>query len=421
MVLVAHSSPSLPFEGLSAATSLGSSDSVPSTSFLVPHYYLIKDLRQSECTQILFTQNINTGQRLVMKILRDYKDARYSLETISKRQQCQLKALERNKVYTLGGEVYIGLARIKDLDLSQSCILIDEIINNPTKGMLDSNAEYALVMHQLAEERRLDHILSEESRDALRKYIYLLAQYLSYIHTHFAAPLVANENGIHWGSHEQLQRKLVHNFEPLDLVLAISKNSRGNAYDLLKNRLTCLKNRLNHMFSQYKYKQYFEQRLLEHRIKRCHGDLKSPHIWITSPDEWREQEPWKDILILDAADFNPLYTNIDVLSDLALLAVDIQARTGIPLLADLLTENYLQITNQKDEASRGVLAFYLVEKAIVGAAMSIVYDNLPDLGWAFLETAEMRLKCLIESGNIATDLIEDLSNPARSLEDLPVT
>ena len=41
-----------------------------------------------------------------------------------------------------------------------------------------------------------------------------------------------------------------------------------------------------------------------------------------------------------------------------------------------------------------MLAYYLVEKAIVGAAISIVYDNLPDLGWAFLETAEMRLKYL---------------------------
>src|SRR5260370_34412506 len=102
MVLVVHSSPSLPLEELSEAPSFGDSDSVSSTSFLVPHDYLIKDRRQSECTLILFTQNVDTGQRLVMKILRDYTDTRYSLETISKRQPAQLKALERNRVHTPG-------------------------------------------------------------------------------------------------------------------------------------------------------------------------------------------------------------------------------------------------------------------------------------------------------------------------------
>ena len=421
MVPAVRPSPSLKLEELSGAPSLESSDSVPSISSSVRHYYLIKALHKSECSLILFTRNADTDEPLVMKILLDYKDARYSLETIGKRQKCQLRALARNRVYTPGGEVYIGLAHIEDLDLPQSRILIDEIIYSPTQEMLDSNAEYALVMHQLPEERRLDRILSEENSDTLEKYIHLLSQYVSYIHTYFATPLVADESGMHWGSHEQLQGKLAHNFEPLDLVLTISKNSRSNTYDLLKKRLAWLKNSLDHIFSQNKYRQYFGQRLVEHHIKCCHGDLKSPHVWITSPDEWHEQEPWKDVLILDAADFNPLYTNIDVLSDLALLAVDIQARTKNPLLADLLTENYLQITNQQDETSRGVLAFYLVEKAIVGAAMSIVYDNLPDLGWAFLETAEMRLKCLIEYGNVAINLAEDLSNPARDLEGLPVT
>jgi len=74
--------------------------------------------------------------------------------------------------------------------------------------------------------------------------------------------------------------------------------------------------------------------------------------------------------------------------------VDIQARARSAQLADILMENYLQCTGQQDELSRAVLAFYLVEKAIVGAAISIVYDNVPDLGWDFLAVAEMRLQRL---------------------------
>jgi hypothetical protein len=122
--------------------------------------------------------------------------------------------------------------------------------------------------------------------------------------------------------------------------------------------------------------------------------LKAQHIWIASQDHWCGQEIWNNVSILDAADFNPSYTNIDVLSDLALLIIDIQARTRSSFLADLLAQNYLQYTDQQDEVSGAVLAYYLVEKAIVGAAISIVYDNLPELGLAFLEAAELRLKCL---------------------------
>ena len=38
-----------------------------------------------------------------------------------------------------------------------------------------------------------------------------------------------------------------------------------------------------------------------------------------------------------------------------------------------------------------VLGYYLVEKAIIGAAVSILYDNMPDLGLDFLEVANIRM------------------------------
>jgi hypothetical protein len=41
-----------------------------------------------------------------------------------------------------------------------------------------------------------------------------------------------------------------------------------------------------------------------------------------------------------------------------------------------------------------VLGYYLVEKAIVGAAVSIVYDDLPQLGQSFLKVATTRLQTL---------------------------
>ena len=106
------------------------------------------------------------------------------------------------------------------------------------------------------------------------------------------------------------------------------------------------------------------------------------------------------MLLLDAADFNPSYTHIDILSDIALLAADIQARTNSLSLANCLLESYLEMNGQRDEVSRAVLGYYLVEKAIVGAAVSLVYDHLPELGHAFLRVAEQRLEDLMQTQSV---------------------
>jgi len=372
------------------------SPEAPAECIPAPGYYQIDDKRQSECALILFAQHTQTTGHVVMKILHEYKDTRYNLETESKRQQCQLEALERNRVFT--PEVYIGLARIQELDLCQQYILLDDTIKNPTQAMLEPEAEYALVMRQLPEERRLDHLLKEESEDTLKDYMHLLSKYVAHVHTHLVKPLEPDEDETQWGSYEQLHSKLLHNFELLDLVLTTQQNSRCrcHAYNQLEDRLIRLKDTLKQIFTDDIYRQYFDQRRVQQRMKHCHGDLKAPHIWIASHDGCCEQEPWENVSLLDAADFNSSYTHIDVLSDLALLVVDVQARAQWAHLADVLMENYLLYTNEQDEPSRAVLAYYLVEKAIVGTAISLVYDNLPDLGWAFLAVAEMRLQCLVE-------------------------
>ncbi len=389
--------PNPPVEAFSQGPSSETLSLVPPDDTCRGDYYEIEGSQQSECALVLFTRHMLTSERVVMKVLSRYKDTRYSLETVSERQQCQLEALQRNRVFA--PEVYIGLARIHELDLCRECILIDDVVRYPSKEMFDPGVEYALIMRPLPEERHLDRLLKEESKEALADYMHLLSRYVAHVHTNL--DVGAGER--QWGSYEQLQRKLIHNLDLLDLVVldksalyTASENGRYDAYNPLEDRLTSLKSTLYHIFTQNHYRQYFEQRVTEHCIKHCHGDLKAPHIWIAPRDSWCEQELWKSVSVLDAADFNPSYTHIDVLSDLALLAIDIQARTQSSSLADLLMERYLQYTKQQEEVARAVLAYYLVEKAIVGTAISIAYDHVPDLGWAYLAVAEMRLKSLVE-------------------------
>jgi aminoglycoside phosphotransferase family enzyme len=387
---------------------------------LTRHCYEIKDTRLSECALILFARDTTESKRVVMKLLRDYADTRYSLNTLERRQQCQLEALERNKVFT--PDVYQGLVRADYFDLPQGNFPVSEIIKNPmsadishldlhngyiyaspiiekpTAETLDPGAEYALVMNELPQNRRLDHLLLQESKLSLQ-HIRLLTRHIAHVHK-LLDPTTFSEDGLQWGSYEQLRKKLMHNFGLLDLVLTTNGHCRaGNRSEetlaQLQETLGRLKKVLIWTFMQSCYYDYFEQRVKEQCIKRCHGDLKSPNIWILPSDQ---EDGEKDaVKILDAIDFNLTYSTIDTLSDFAMLVVDVQARTGSALLANEMIEYYLSLTEQESEVAKSVLDYYLVEKAIVGAAISIVYDDAQDLGLSLLQIAEMRLNCLLDS------------------------
>jgi len=352
-----------------------------------------------------------------MKILREYKDTRYSLETVEKRQRCQLEAIRRNRLFT--PEVYVGLGRIDYFELEQgkfhiseviksptqadiSCLdlqrgsfSIKEIISNPTKDMLDPGAEYALVMEELPQPRKLAHLLEQGDESLLQQLTRLLIERIAYVHKHLA-PAVPREDGLQWGSYEQLQKKLMHNFELLDLVLTTTEYGLCSINSWRKEILEGLKESLLRIFIEGRYDCYFERRIRDQYIRDCHGDLKSPNIWILVPDQGCNDEPGQGVKILDAIDFNSAYSTIDILSDFAMLVIDTQTRTKSANLADEMIEYYLKLTDQDNEVARAVLDYYLVEKAIVGAAISIVYDNLPDLGLSLLQVAEMRLEHLIE-------------------------
>lgn len=351
---------------------------------------------QSECALVLFVQHTQTSACFVVKLLREYEDTRYHCKTCAERQYSQLGALNQNRLFAPG--ISLGLARIHVFDPVNHSLSIDEFLPNPSAEMLSQEGEYALIMRQLPDERRLDCLLQERNRPALQEYIRRLASHISYLHAHCARPLIGEEQD-HWGNTEQLEQKLLHNFALLDLVLTKEPYRSGQAYHRLHSRFIALKEALYDAFISYQSGGYFAQRMVSQCIKHCHGDLKSPNIWVMLGDQARKGAG--QVFVLDTADFNPLYTKIDILSDVALLAADIQARTHSSSLADLFMENYLQQTEQQDSVSDAVLAYYLVEKALVGTAVSLAYDDLPALGLAFLETAEMRVRTLRKKKSVS--------------------
>ena len=361
---------------------------------LVDHtYYDIEDTQDSESAIILFAHHPATKQNIVMKKLRQYEDTRYSQLTLNERQSYQLEALEWNRKFT--SDIYIGLAPVCEththLEKKPKRICIGSILENPNRETLNKTKEYVLLMKRLPKERRLDNLLSNnQEKDNLQEYLYLFTRYISHIHTTFPISIREVER-TWWGSIEQLRNKLQENLELLKVAI-LPKTEQHDIYDRLKTQLP-------KFLEENIYQEYFKRRLDGHHIKRCHGDLKAPNIWIAPISQKCNEQPRKCIWLLDTIDFNPSFCNIDTLSDFAFLVVDIHTRTGSIDLANSIIDTYLRLTQETGEPARYVLAYYLIEKAAVGAAISYYFDQNLLLGNSYLSVAALRLDELMNKAS----------------------
>lgn len=376
------------------------------TAAEVQQTYYIEDLTCSENAWLVF----NTYR--VIKILRPYDDCRYSLKERRNRHKCLLEGLEWNRKFTQ--DVHQGLARFCDLNVDKKTITLGKTLAYPKLDDLDPDAEYVLIMNKLPKQNRLDLLLKEEfssskeePADLLEKYKSILVTFMRHIHTSsdFSS---AQCIGYKWGSINQLQKKLDLNLRSVEEPdIANRAILQSLEYRSLLSTCKRLRKRLLPIFTNDEFQQYFAQRVEMQQIKRCHGDLKARNIWIMPAFDHSGAKIWDGVRVLDAIDFNPDFCNIDTLSDFAMLVADICARGNLYAgrISDVhrkssefvysMIEDYLELTQQQDKASRFVLNYYLIEKAFVGALVSILYDNLPSLGWVYLEVCEKYLQELL--------------------------
>ncbi len=363
-----------------------------STPEVVPSYptlsvltrYIITSRQASESAWIFFTSDPTTFKPLVMKVLRPFRDIRYDLSGVTERQRCQFEAFQQNSVFT--PEVYIGLACLHNQPSEEDHILIGDIIKQPTQAALEQDAEYALIMERLPDDRRFDQLLQDDEC-AVQNFLDTLTCHIANLHKH-RTPSLTEEESAYWGSYPQLQRKLEENLAFLALVLD-KENSPS-----MKATVERLTTGLRQIFTEERYAHYLEQRIQAGYIKHCHGDIKSLNIWIT-PDSADDQQQHLSVKLLDAIDFNPLFRNIDILSDFAMLVIDVWARTCSATFARRMIDNYLQLTHQDDTPTWTIFTFYLVEKAIVAAAINILFDNQLELGLRLLHLAQEHLNHLL--------------------------
>ncbi len=101
-----------------------------------------------------------------------------------------------------------------------------------------------------------------------------------------------------------------------------------------------------------RHEAWFAQRVQAGRIRDCHGDLRAEHIYF---------EP-EQLQIIDCIEFNQRFRFIDVSSEVAFLAVDLE-RLGAPALAQRFVRAYVQ--HSADVSMYRVLDFYRCYRAYV--------------------------------------------------------
>jgi aminoglycoside phosphotransferase family enzyme/predicted kinase len=102
-----------------------------------------------------------------------------------------------------------------------------------------------------------------------------------------------------------------------------------------------------------RHKALFDRRVERKKIRDCHGDLRTGHIYF-----------YNGIQIIDCIEFNDRFRYADITSDLAFLAMDLDFE-GYPQVARHLINSFIDYT--KDEEMFVLLDFYKCYRAYVRA------------------------------------------------------
>lgn len=103
----------------------------------------------------------------------------------------------------------------------------------------------------------------------------------------------------------------------------------------------------------------FYQRFKEAKIRDCHGDLRTDHIYFTD----------QGIQIIDCIEFNDHLRHIDVINDLAFLLMDLDF-LGKPGIGDCLLDEFIKGTH--DTNGLNLLAFYKCYRAVVRCKVNCI-------------------------------------------------
>ena len=264
----------------------------------------------------------------VYKIKKPVNFGFLDFSTLEKRRYNCLEELRLNS--RLAPQLYLGLVKISGSK------------ENPELDGPGPAIEYAVRMIQFPQAAQFDCLPPEGGLD--NAIIAQLAGTVAHFHLSVSlAPLDSDFGGV-----EHVRKTVMENFQHIrncihDQQLIVQLDS----------------------LQQWSMKQLetvapvIEERKVLGFVRECHGDMHLRNIALLQ----------EDILIFDCIEFNRGLRFIDVISEIAFLIMDLEARKKAPLATHFLNE-YMQITG--DFEGLRLLRFYKVYRALVRAKVDIL-------------------------------------------------
>jgi aminoglycoside phosphotransferase family enzyme len=347
--------------------------------------YTIEEQIYSTATRIIFTRSKRTDLPICLKVWQKCNNELYDTEDTTKCIDYLLEGLKFNRC--LAPRIYLGIAQIEISENAQNTQDFQRgwLIRHPQKSKLMPGQRYALVMLRLDENWRLDHQLRSDKLGT-RDGIEFLAREVARIHQSL------KEAPLDFGKPDSIAMKLTLNICLFnDALNRLAENHENiekyrRIGDLMEHACEALV-------------RDFEQRYRDGHIKRCHGDLKATNLWVQDKSLLLGRKKFRRrLLALDCIDFNPEFCHIDTLSDIAMLAIEIEMRIKIWPSEDVKVQHqespvqhflytYLKKAQEDCETLWPLLHFYMIEKSMICAYMCILFDHLPTLSEKYLEVA----------------------------------
>ena len=232
---------------------------------------------------------------------------------------------------------------------------------NPAVEGTGAPFEYAVKMRQFAQEGMLEQVLArgELAPAGIDTVAAVVAR--------FHAGLPPAEAGGHFGNAASIMDAALQNFTQLRPLLVTPADR--SALDALR------------AWTEQQHAQLarvFTQRLQDGFVRECHGDLHLGNMVVVEGA----------VRIFDAIEFNPELRWIDVISEVAFLAMDLTHRRR-PDLAWRFINAYLE--NTGDYAGVRLLRYYLVYRALVRAKVAAIRAGQPDMERA--QRQALQAKC----------------------------
>jgi aminoglycoside phosphotransferase family enzyme len=273
--------------------------------------------------------------------------------------------LEKRKFYChqevelnrrLSADVYLGVAEISEEDGSISVDGRGKVI------------EYAVKMRRISEDLLMSRFIEEGK--ITDEMITRVAEKLA----SFYVAAETNEEISSYGNPERIRQDTDENFDQTRTYIGRSISRR--AFEAIQGATNA--------FLTGK-RTSFQRRIREGKIRDCHGDLRSEHIYLGD-----------EILIIDCIEFNRRFRCTDVAADIGFLAMDLDYRERRDLSQHLI-DSYIRISGDRDVLH--VLDFYKCYRAYVrGKVESFRLDD-PNIPPDEKEEASRRARRFFELSN----------------------